>query len=109
MGSLPVEIFNPLNPDSFSDESQVVVDFLAEYYKDVKNYPVQSQVKPGYLKKFCSDIAPYSLESLESILEDVRDHIIPGLTHWQSPNFFGYFQANVKHCGFSTKDALHWP
>ncbi|KAF6150602.1 hypothetical protein GIB67_022214 [Kingdonia uniflora] len=80
MDSLPTEIFNPLKLDSFVGKSHVVLDFLSDYYKDVESYPVQSQVMPGYLKKGCPDYAPDSPEPLESILEDVRKNIIPGLS-----------------------------
>ncbi|KAF6153063.1 hypothetical protein GIB67_034785 [Kingdonia uniflora] len=42
----------------------------------------------------------YFAKPLESILDDVRKNIIPGIIHWQSPNFFGYFQANASTTGF---------
>ncbi|RVX07346.1 Tyrosine/DOPA decarboxylase 1 [Vitis vinifera] len=100
MGSLSFNTFSPLDPQSFSEESKMVVDFIADYYKNVEKYPVQSQVDPGYLMHHCPDTAPYCPEPLETILKDVSDSIIPGLTHWQSPNFFGYFQANASTAGF---------
>ncbi|XP_058100146.1 tyrosine decarboxylase 1-like [Magnolia sinica] len=100
MGSLPCNIFTPLDPDHFTEQSHRVVDFVADYYRAIENYPVRSQVEPGYLKNQLSDSAPFSPDQLEAILEDVRNHIIPGLTHWQSPNFFGYFQANASTAGF---------
>ncbi|CBI28677.3 unnamed protein product, partial [Vitis vinifera] len=100
MGSLSFNTFSPLDPQSFSEESKMVVDFIADYYKNVEKYPVQSQVDPGYLMHHCPDTAPYCPEPLETILKDVSDGIIPGLTHWQSPNFFGYFQANASTAGF---------
>ncbi|KAJ6757457.1 hypothetical protein OIU74_026670 [Salix koriyanagi] len=78
----------------------MVIDFIADYYKNIENYPVQSQVKPGYLLTKLPDTAPYCPESLEDVLKDVTASIIPGLTHWQSPNFFAYFQANASTAGF---------
>ena len=66
----------------------------------MEKYPVQSQVSSVYLVHHCPNSAPYSLEPLESILKEVSDSIIPGLTHWQSPKFFGYFQANASTAGF---------
>ncbi|KAG5232755.1 tyrosine decarboxylase [Salix suchowensis] len=78
----------------------MVIDFIADYYKNIENYPVQSQVKPGYLLTKLPDTAPYCPESLEDVLKDVTDSIIPGLTNWQSPNFFAYFQANASTAGF---------
>ncbi|KAH9717940.1 Tyrosine decarboxylase 1 [Citrus sinensis] len=89
-----------LEPKSFADESKAVIDFIAGYYKNIQKYPVQSKVEPGYLSVRLPDTAPHSRESLDDILKDVADSIILGLTHWQSPNFFGYFQANASTTGF---------
>ncbi|KAJ4721190.1 Tyrosine decarboxylase [Melia azedarach] len=100
MGSLSRNSFSPLEPNSFTDESKAVIDFIADYYTNIEKYPVQSQVNPGYLSTQLPDTAPYSNDSLENILKDVSDSILPGLTHWQSPNFFGYFQANASTAGF---------
>ncbi|KAB5529531.1 hypothetical protein DKX38_019612 [Salix brachista] len=100
MGSLSTDTFSSLDSDGFTNDSKMVIDFIAEYYKNIENYPVQSQVKPGYLLTKLPDTAPYCPESLEDVLKDVTDSIIPGLTHWQSPNFFAYFQANASTAGF---------
>nr|TKS09672.1 hypothetical protein D5086_0000090850 [Populus alba] len=98
MGSLSTNTFSPLDPNGFTNDSKMVIDFIADYYKNIEKNPVQSQVKPGYLMTQLPDTAPYCQESLEDVLKDVTESIIPGLTHWQSPNFFAYFQANAKHC-----------
>ncbi|XP_021898231.1 tyrosine decarboxylase 1-like [Carica papaya] len=91
---------SPLEPENFRVESKRVIDFIADYYKNIETYPVQSRVKPGYLAGRLPSSAPFSPESLETILQDIAENISPGLTHWQSPNFFGYFQANASTAGF---------
>uniref|UniRef100_A0A7N2LQ30 Tyrosine decarboxylase n=2 Tax=Quercus lobata TaxID=97700 RepID=A0A7N2LQ30_QUELO len=78
----------------------MIIDFLADYYRDVEKYPVLSQVKPGYLQKCLPESTPHNPEPIETILEDVKKHIVPGLTHWQSPNFFAYFQCTSSIAGF---------
>ncbi|KAJ6434135.1 hypothetical protein OIU84_017779 [Salix udensis] len=100
MGSPSTNTFSSLDSNGFTNDSKMVIDFIAEYYKNIENYPVQSQVKPGYLLTKLPDTAPYCPESLEDVLKDVTDSIIPGLTHWQSPNFFAYFQSNASTAGF---------
>ncbi|XP_065853518.1 tyrosine decarboxylase 1-like [Euphorbia lathyris] len=102
MGSLSTTTnsFIPLDPNTLCDESKLVIDFIADYYNNIENYPVQSQVQPGYLSSKIPLSAPYLPESIEHILKDVSDSIIPGLTHWQSPNFFGYFPASASNAGF---------
>ncbi|KAI3712305.1 hypothetical protein L1987_70856 [Smallanthus sonchifolius] len=89
-----VEATNPLDPEEFRRQAHLVVDFIADYYSNIEKYPVCSQVEPGYLIKTMPKSAPLQPEPIETILQDVQKHIIPGITHWQRPGFFGYFQSN---------------
>ncbi|KAH6825656.1 Pyridoxal phosphate transferases superfamily protein [Perilla frutescens var. hirtella] len=90
----------PLDPEEFRRQGHLVIDFLADYYKNVEKYPVRSQVEPGYLKKRLPDSAPYDAEPIEEILRDVQNDIVPGLTHWQSPNYYAYFPSSGSIAGF---------
>ncbi|KAA8519428.1 hypothetical protein F0562_013697 [Nyssa sinensis] len=78
----------------------MIIDFLADYYQNIENFPVQSQVEPNYLRKCLPDSAPNNSEPLEKILQDIKMDIIPGITHWQSPNFFAYFPRSGSIAGF---------
>ncbi|RZC45865.1 hypothetical protein C5167_038814 [Papaver somniferum] len=108
MGSLPSDSLetlslcsqNPLDHDEFRRQGHMIIDFLADYYKNVESYPVRSQVEPGYLSKRLPESAPNDSESIETILQDVTNDIIPGLTHWQSPNYFAYFPSSGSVAGF---------
>ncbi|KAI3907449.1 hypothetical protein MKX01_036366 [Papaver californicum] len=73
----------------------MIIDFLADYYRDVEKYPVRSQVEPGYLRKRLPETAPYNPKSIETIIQDVTTETIPGLTHWQSSNYYAYFPSSV--------------
>jgi len=88
-----------LDPEEFRRQGHMMVDFLADYFQNIEKYPVRSQVEPGYLKKILPDSAPYKPEPIEKILEDVERDIFPGLTHWQSPNFFAYFPCTSSTAG----------
>ncbi|GMH27704.1 hypothetical protein Nepgr_029547 [Nepenthes gracilis] len=91
---------NPLlDPEEFRRQGYMVIDFLADYYRNVEKYPVRSQVKPGYLRERLPESAPSDPEPIETILEDVQNEIIPGLTHWQSPNHFAYFPSSASIAG----------
>lgn len=92
-------IINPLDPEEFKRQGYMMIDFLADYYGNVGNYPVLSQVEPGYLKKRLPSSAPLGPEPIESILEDVQEHIIPGITHWMSPNYHAYFPSSGSIAG----------
>lgn len=68
-----------------------MVDFIADYQQSLESLPVRSQVSPGYLAPRLPAAPPEQAEGLPAILEDVRQHILPGITHWQSPSFFAWF------------------
>ncbi|KAF3438323.1 hypothetical protein FNV43_RR21085 [Rhamnella rubrinervis] len=91
---------NPLDPQEFRRQAHMVVDFIADYYQDIEKYPVRSQVEPGYLPKLLPKSSPTCPEPIETILQDVKAHILPGLTHWQSPNYFAFFPASASIAGF---------
>ncbi|KAJ0797319.1 putative carboxy-lyase [Helianthus annuus] len=91
---------NPLDPVEFRRNGHMVIDFLADYYQNIQNYPVKSQAKPGFLLESLPDCAPLHPESIETIINDVQRDIIPGITHWQSPNFFAYFASSGSTASF---------
>ncbi|KAF4359560.1 hypothetical protein F8388_003563 [Cannabis sativa] len=86
---------NLFNPEEFRKQAYQVVDFIANYYTQIESYPVLSQVKPGDIRNQLPNTAPSQSESLQAILKDITNVIIPGMTHWQSPNFFAFFPNNV--------------
>ncbi|WCJ39557.1 Tyrosine decarboxylase [Euphorbia peplus] len=92
----------PMDSDQLRDYGHKMVDFIADYYQNLhsETYPVLSQVEPGYLSKLLPDSAPDQPESLQNVLDDVRDKILPGVTHWQSPNYFAYYPSNSSVAGF---------
>ncbi|XP_057454757.1 tyrosine decarboxylase 1-like [Lotus japonicus] len=90
---------NLLDPEEFKRQGYMMIDFLADYYRNINSYPVLSNVEPGYLQKRLPTSAPSHPESVESILEDVQQHILPGITHWLSPNFYAYFPSTSSIAG----------
>jgi tyrosine decarboxylase len=94
------KIMNPLDLEEFKRQGYMMIDFLTDYYKNIENYPVLSTVEPDYLTKRLSSSAPFQPESIESILEDVQQQIIPGITHWMNPTFYAYFPCNGSTAGF---------
>jgi aromatic-L-amino-acid decarboxylase len=70
------------------------IDWISEYLERAPSLPVLSQVKPGDVLASLPQHAPVSTESFDAIIRDLEEKILPGVTHWQSPNFFAYFPAN---------------
>ena len=81
--------------DEFRHYGRAVVDWIADYYERVEAYPVLSQVQPGEVRASLPAAPPQQGEPFDAILADIEPLIMPGITHWQSPNFFAYFPANT--------------
>jgi aromatic-L-amino-acid decarboxylase len=84
-----------MTPQQFRDHGRAMVDWIADYYESIETRPVLSQVKPGDIRKQLPAHAPPQPEDFAAILADIDQVILPGITHWQSPNFFAYFPANA--------------
>ena len=83
-----------MSPDDFRRHGHAVVDWIASYLERVETFPVLSQVKPGEIRAGLPANPPTHGEPFETILADIDKLILPGVTHWQSPNFFAYFPGN---------------
>jgi aromatic-L-amino-acid/L-tryptophan decarboxylase len=80
--------------DQFRHDAQRAVDWIAGYLDNIEQLPVLSQVKPGDILASLPQHAPESAEQFDVIVKDLQEKILPGVTHWQSPNYFAYFPAN---------------
>lgn len=83
-----------MTADEFRRHGKEVIDWIADYYERVETLPVLSQVKPGEIRASLPAQAPQQGESFRAMLSDIDRLILPGITHWQSPNFFAFFPAN---------------
>jgi aromatic-L-amino-acid decarboxylase len=83
-----------MTPEEFRRRGKEIVDWIADYHERVESFPVLSQVKPGDLRAALPAHPPERSESFDTMMADVERLIVPGITHWQSPNFFAYFPAN---------------
>jgi aromatic-L-amino-acid decarboxylase len=92
---MPDEKTFHMNPDEFRRHGHAVVDWIADYYSRIESYPVLSRAEPGQIRASLPANPPSKGESFAAILDDVEKLILPGVTHWQSPNFFAFFPANA--------------
>jgi len=84
-----------MTPDEFRKHAHELVEWMAGYMENVENLPVKSSVDPGEIFAKLPDKPPLDPEPFESLMKDFNEIIMPGITHWQSPNFFAYFPANT--------------
>jgi aromatic-L-amino-acid decarboxylase len=83
-----------MTSDEFRRHGHAVVDWIADYRDRIESLPVLSQVKPGEVRAALPPSAPLQGEPFAALLKDVEKIILPGITQWQSPNFFAYFPSN---------------
>ena len=88
-----------MTPDEFRRFGHAVVDWIADYQMRVESFPVLSQAKPGDVRASLPANPPQKGEAFANVLRDVDRVILPGITHWQSPNFFAYFPCNASGPG----------
>ncbi len=84
-----------MSSEEFRRWGYKTIDWIANYLENVENLPVLSQVEPGEIRAKLPETAPQKGESFEEILKDLDRIIIPGITHWQSPNFFAFFPTGI--------------
>jgi aromatic-L-amino-acid decarboxylase len=83
-----------MTPDEFRKAGYAVVDLIADYRARIAERPVLAQTRPGAIKASLPASPPSEPEPFDRILDDVDRIVLPGLTHWQHPAFFGYFPGN---------------
>jgi aromatic-L-amino-acid decarboxylase len=84
-----------MDPTEFRRHGHALVDWIAEYLANSERYPVLSRVAPGDVRDALPAAAPERGESFDDILRDFEDVIVPALTHWNHPGFFGYFAISA--------------
>src|ERR1043166_3483431 len=80
--------------EEFRSAGHRLVDWIADYRARIETLPVMSGAAPGEIKAQLPAEPPLAPEPFEAILRDLEQVIVPGLSHWQHPNFFGYFPSN---------------
>jgi len=92
---VPEEKSFHMTPEEFRRHGHAVVDWIADYHARIESLPVLSRVQPGQIRASLPQQPPAAGEAFESFLPDVEKLILPGITHWQSPNFYAFFPANA--------------
>lgn len=86
-----------MNSEEFRKAAHSAVDEIIDYFDTIQDRRVVSNVEPGYLRKLLPPAPPVEGEKWEDIQKDIEAKIMPGLTHWQSPNFMAFYPANTTY------------
>ena len=88
-----------MSPEEFRAAAHQVVDWMADYLRDIRQYPVFPDVEPGALVDRLPAAGPEHGEPMSAILEDFKKLIVPGITHWNHPRFHAYFSTSASGPG----------
>src|SRR5215203_4097325 len=84
-----------MTPEEFRQHGHEVVDWIADYWSRIGSFPFRSHVSPGDVRASLPATAPEQGEPFSAVLAGLDRVVLPGITHWQHPGFFGYFPANT--------------
>ncbi|MGH2927934.1 MAG: pyridoxal phosphate-dependent decarboxylase family protein, partial [Solirubrobacteraceae bacterium] len=80
-------------------DGRAVLEWAAGYLERVGELPVLSRVAPGEIRARLPERAPEEGEPFSAVLRDLDEILLPGVTHWQHPRFFGYFATSASEPG----------
>ena len=86
-----------MDANEFRANGQAVIELIAQYLETIEQRPVTADVSPGDIRSMLPEHPPTSPEPFDAVLRDVDNIILPGLTHWQHPNFFAFFPGNSSY------------
>ncbi len=83
-----------MDPEEFRRRGHQLIDWIADYRTHLPDLPVRSRLEPGAVRAQLPSSPPARPESFDDIFRDLDRIIVPGLSHWQHPGFYGYFPSN---------------
>jgi len=83
-----------MNPSEFRARGHQLIDWIADYREGVAERPVLARTAPGDVKRQLPASPPAAPEPFDDVLRDLDRIVLPGLSHWAHPSFFGYFPCN---------------
>ena len=84
-----------MNIEEFKRNGYKLIDWIANYYETIEQFPIKSQVSPREIYNSLPNVAPDASDDFDTMLADFDSKILKGITHWQNPSFFAYFNANT--------------
>ncbi len=83
-----------MDPEEFRRRGHQLIDWIADYRLHLTDLPVRSRLEPGAVRARLPSSPPAKPESFDEVFRDLDRIILPGLSHWQHPAFYGYFPSN---------------
>lgn len=84
-----------MTPEEFRRDGHALIDLIAEYLEGVGERRIVPDIEPGDVRAMLPEHPPTAPESWEAVMADIERVVLPTITHWQHPNWFAYFPANI--------------
>ncbi|MEE8366017.1 MAG: pyridoxal-dependent decarboxylase [Gammaproteobacteria bacterium] len=84
-----------MTPEEFRDAGHRLIDWIADYRINIEQMPVRAQVSPGEIKNRLPENPPDAPETIDRLLQDLEEIVLPGITQVQHPMHFGWFPSNA--------------
>ena len=88
-----------MSPEDFRRHGHALIDWLADYHETLAKRPVMAKTRPGEIRDALPASPPNEPEDFAAMIADLDRFVVPGLSLWQHPRFFGYFPANALKAG----------
>ena len=85
--------------EEFRRHGHRLIDWLADYQEGLAERPVMARTRPGEVRALLPAAPPEQPEDFGAVIADLDRVVLPGLSLWQHPRFFGYFPANALPAG----------
>ena len=99
MNEKPANSSGDMPKEDFRRFGHEIVDWIADYFENIENFPVLSQNEPNELRNALPQSAPATGEDFADVLRDLDRLILPAVTHWNHPNFHGLFSTSTSSVG----------
>ena len=86
-----------MTPDEFRQSGYEMIDLIADYLESVEDRRIVPDIEPGHVRSMLPEHPPAEPEPWNAVIADIDRVVLPGITHWQHPNWFAYFPANTTY------------
>ena len=88
-----------MTPEEFRRHGHRLIDWLADYHESMADRPVMAATRPGAVRDALPPAPPDEPEDFANVIADLETIVVPALSLWQHPRFFGYFPCNASPAG----------